>query len=76
MDSWTFAQNFGVAVHTVNVRCGSTTLQTAIGHLLSDFGAAAKNARMREGELTLYSNLATRLYSRDWPARASGTSDV
>ncbi len=33
-------------------------------HLLSAFGAAVENARMRAGELPLYSELATRLYSR------------
>jgi transposase InsO family protein len=39
-------------------------------------GRTLTNARMWQEELPFYSGPATRLYSRDWPPRASGGSNV
>ena len=44
-------------------------LARIVEYLLSDFGVPQRMKAARE--LTLYSNLASRLYSRDWPATES-----
>jgi hypothetical protein len=58
MGSWTLAQTFRVGVCTVNVSCGSTTLQTAI-ELTGKVGfVAAFSTLLHKGSTkTRYANL-------------------